>query len=111
MPSMPPSSSISAITLDLSAREILSILKKFGSISARASNELVCSVVPCPVCHAEVDQGCATNRAAHSTGSLHADRRSAAEDWRGLHRAEWVALREEWMLWLIQIQIDKIPRP
>ena len=61
---------------------------------SKACNELVVDVVPC-YCGAKVGEYCRRQNGDPGRGSLHVDRRDAAQAWKRQHPKEWQRLKDE----------------
>lgn len=72
-------------------------------IASRASNELVCDVVPC-WCGAKPGEYCYRSNGLPGEGpNLHSDRRVSADQWRRQHPKEWKRLKDETFRRLIKL--------
>lgn len=69
--------------------------KIYSTAQARMHNQIIVMTASCGACGADIDQDCMGQYGRRHPGSLHGDRRSAAETWRKANRAEYAELREE----------------
>ncbi len=75
--------------------EIVRIVERYGGLKSQMYNEAIVALVPCPACRADVDEYCMGQYGRGAPGSLHADRRCAAERWRKAHPKEWDKLKAD----------------